>query len=71
MEANAPENTSRTPAPIIAVTANALEDSVKANLAAGANAVLEKPISPRSLYDALAAVMSGRRSRVERTALRA
>ena len=49
--------------PIIAVTANAREDSIKATLGAGAVAVVEKPIMPKSLLDAIRAATSGRQAR--------
>jgi two-component system, sensor histidine kinase len=39
--------------PIIAVTANVLADSLKANKEAGVTCVVEKPISPSSLRDAI------------------
>lgn len=39
--------------PIVAVTANVLEDSVKANKAAGVTCIVEKPINPKSLFEAI------------------
>ena len=39
--------------PIVAVTANVLEDSVKANKSAGVTCIVEKPINPKSLFDAI------------------
>jgi CheY-like chemotaxis protein len=46
-------------APIIALTANADPDDVKAYMAAGMNAVVEKPIKPERLLAAMNEVLSG------------
>ncbi|MCI2047268.1 MAG: response regulator [Faecalibacterium sp.] len=40
--------------PILAMSANAFAEDVKASLAAGMNAHLPKPIDPQALYQALA-----------------
>lgn len=47
-------------APIIALTANADPDDVKTYLAAGMNAVVEKPIKPDKLLAAMNAVLTAR-----------
>jgi CheY-like chemotaxis protein len=44
--------------PIIAVTANALEANVSASKAAGVTSLLEKPITPRGLHDAIQSALS-------------
>jgi CheY-like chemotaxis protein len=47
----------RAQVPIIAVTANALDDDVREALAAGMNAHVAKPIDPRKLMSTLASVL--------------
>ena len=46
--------------PIIAVTANALDETVQAVTRAGATAVVEKPLSPQSLRDAIRSALGAR-----------
>jgi methyl-accepting chemotaxis protein len=50
-----PGAASRTP--IVAVTANALEANTNASLAAGVTSVVEKPINPKSLLEAMNAAL--------------
>jgi CheY-like chemotaxis protein len=45
--------------PIIAVTANALDSTTRANLAAGVTCTVEKPINPAELFEALNKVLGG------------
>jgi CheY-like chemotaxis protein len=49
--------------PIIAVSANALEENINANLAAGATDMVEKPISPASLFEAIDRALGSQRRR--------
>ena len=48
--------------PIIAVTANVLESNLKDAKAAGADRVIEKPIDPSALMEAMQAVLGARRA---------
>jgi methyl-accepting chemotaxis protein/ActR/RegA family two-component response regulator len=45
--------------PIIAVTANVLDSTTRANLAAGVTCTVEKPINPAELFEALNKVLGG------------
>ena len=54
--------TGAAPTPVIMLTANALDEHVKASLAAGADRHLSKPIRPMELLETMALLISHRQA---------